>query len=141
GPYTVTFKGSLGHQDIAPLTGDASKLVHDQLLVYDAAKGELDFNFDIGTSIQISRPFSLDLSQLADLLGLSDAIKNVVKNLVGVSASGNLTVNAEATLHIRLGLDLSIASVSTTQNGNGTQDETQSVVTKSTSGSFTLTLP
>src|SRR5262249_11266429 len=116
GPYTVTFQGSLGHQDVAQLQADASKLVHDQVLVYDAATGELDFSFDVGTSVQISRPFSLSLSDLLNQLfggGSTSTLKDVLSSIVGVSATGQLSVNAQATLSIRLGLDLSTVAIST----------------------------
>ncbi len=142
GSFLVTFQGNLGMQAIPLLTADASGLAYVPsgqlpLLVYDPTTGELDFNFDIGTSVQISRPFSLDLSNL----GLPDAFANVVKSLVGVGASGNLSVTASAALHVRLGLDLNIDSISTTTPGTSTQSDVQSLVTKATGGSFNLIFP
>src|SRR5262249_37429350 len=73
--------------------------------------------------------------------GLNASIKSFISSLVGVSASGNLTLSADATLHLRLGLDLSIASISTTQNGDASHNEQQTLVLKATSGTFALTFP
>jgi len=141
GGFDVTFIGDLGDQAVPLLTADASKLVKDTLLVYDQSTGELDFNFDLGTSVQIARPFSLDLRQLFGLLGLTGTLASVANSLVGVGASGNLSVNASAALHIKLGLDLNIVSMTETHAGTVSQDEVQTLVIKGTSGSFKLMFP
>src|SRR6185295_16405929 len=61
--------------------------------------------FDLGASIQIARPFNLDLSSITD--SLPGPLAGIVNTLIGAGGSGNLTVNVGANLHIALGLDLS----------------------------------
>src|SRR5205823_1492387 len=113
------------------------------LLAYDASKGELDFNLDLGKTVTLARPFSLDLVQLLSALNLSSTLQSIAKSLVGVGASGNLTVTADATLHLRLGLDLNTVATGTTTQGSASpsQDEIQSLVLKATAGSFKLSFP
>ena len=82
---------------------DATKLVKTSLLTY--VNGEIDFAFDLGASIQIARPFNLDLSSITD--SLPGPLAGIVNTLIGAGGSGNLTVNVGANLHIALGLDLS----------------------------------
>ncbi|MGH9259202.1 MAG: hypothetical protein ACRD08_04770, partial [Acidimicrobiales bacterium] len=83
-------------------------LIRDQLgipdalppvLSFDPLTGVLGIDFSLGTSVDLARPFNLDLADA----GLPD----VFSSLVGVSASGNLAVNAGVTLDLELGLDLS----------------------------------
>ena len=69
------------------------------------SNGEIDFEFDLGASIQIARPFNLDLSSITD--SLPGPLAGIVNTLIGAGGSGNLTVNVGANLHIALGLDLS----------------------------------
>ena len=57
GGYLVTFNVN-GAQPL--FFADATKLVKTNLLTY--VNGEIDFEFDLGSSIQIARPFNLDLS-------------------------------------------------------------------------------
>src|SRR6185312_5049140 len=89
----------------------------------------------------LSRPFSLDLSQLLGALGLSGTLASVANSLVGVGASGTISVNASAAFHLRLGLDLNTVSTGTTTQGDGTHNEVQTVVLKATGGSFKLSFP
>jgi len=145
GGFAVTFQGSLGDQPVSLLQADATRLVfvetgHLPLLVYDVTTGQLDFNFDLATSVQITRPFSLNLSQLLSALGLSDSLAAVANSLVGVGAGGNLSVTANAALHVRLGLDLNTTSLSST-DGTATSNEVQTLVLKATGGSFKLIFP
>jgi hypothetical protein len=81
------------------------------VLSFDKATGVLNFSFDLGGSVQLARPFSLDLESVKN--SLPDALK-VVASIVGLSASGNLAVSASANLELRLGLDLAAPNVVTT---------------------------
>ena len=100
GGYLVTFNVN-GPQSL--FFADATKLVKTNLLTY--VNGEIDFAFDLGASIQIARPFNLDLSSITD--SLPGPLAGIVNTLIGAGGSGNLTVNVGANLHIALGLDLS----------------------------------
>src|SRR5258708_12142149 len=66
---------------------------------------------------------------------------SIANSLVGVGASGNLSVNASAMLHVKLGLDLNIVSMSETTLGDSSHNEVQTLVLKGTGGNFTLTSP
>src|SRR5258708_11978026 len=66
---------------------------------------------------------------------------SIANGLVGVGASGNLSVNASAMLHVKLGLDLNIVSMSETALGDSSHNEVQTLVLKGTGGNFTLTSP
>ena len=56
GGFDVTFTGDLGDQAVPLLTADAGELVNVSLLSYHQDTGELDFDFDIGTSVSIVKP-------------------------------------------------------------------------------------
>ena len=102
------------------------------------ATGVLNFNLDLGGSVQLARPFSLDLESVKD--SLPEALK-VVASLVGLSASGNLAVSASANLELRLGLDLAgpVVVTTTTQGDNSpTVNEIQTLLVKATSGTYTI---
>src|SRR5258708_29388314 len=66
---------------------------------------------------------------------------SIANSLVGVGASGNLSVNASAMLHVKLGLDLNIVSMSETTLGDSSHNEVQTLVLKGTGRNFTLTSP
>ena len=130
--YMITFLNP-GNKNVAQLSGVS------QLLSYNKATGVLDFSVDFGAGVQLTRPFSLDLTQA----GLPDALKAVL-SLVGFSAEGNLAVSANATLKLRLGLDLAAPIVikTTTQGGKGLplSNEVQTLKVHATGGSYKLTL-
>ena len=80
----------------------ARRLPHARL---QPATSELNFDLDLPISTQVSRPFNLKLTDISgELPGL---LAGIADALVGVSASGNLAVDATANLRLRLGLDLS----------------------------------
>ncbi|HET7129920.1 MAG TPA: hypothetical protein VFJ93_12675, partial [Gaiellaceae bacterium] len=102
GDYTITFNTN-GAQPL--FLSDATKLVKTSILSYDAGTGQITFEFDLGASTQIARPFNLDLT---DVLGtLPDPLNSIVSSMIGAGGNGNLTINLGANLHIALGLDLS----------------------------------
>ncbi|RMG89643.1 MAG: calcium-binding protein, partial [Chloroflexi bacterium] len=78
----------------------------------------LDLNFDL--TLSESYPFNLDLQDLADVLPSAMAtLISGLSNLVGVTASGNLSVEATANLNIALGLDFSeLSNIVTAPDSN-----------------------
>lgn len=68
-----------------------------------ASQPKINFSMALGLSEQASMPFNLDLDSVG---GLPD----IFTDLVGVSASGNLDVEASGTFHLEMGLDLAGAS-------------------------------
>jgi hypothetical protein len=68
-----------------------------EILAFDLDLGTLYFNFDFSASANTVRPFNLDLA---------DAGLGVFSQLVGLSASGNLGVQAAIDFALKLGLDL-----------------------------------
>ncbi|MDT8405613.1 MAG: hypothetical protein RQ738_13680, partial [Sulfuriflexus sp.] len=67
------------------------------ILSIDTAEGTLYFDFGFASEVTTTRPFNLDLADLN--LG-------IFSQLVGLSASGNLGVQAGIELALKLGLDL-----------------------------------
>src|SRR5581483_7933688 len=97
--YSITFVPS-GAQPL--FTVDVSQLARGPPIVtWDNTHSEIDFQFDLGASISLSKPFALDLSSVFGSGGLG-AIANA---LIGAGASGSLTVNVGANLHVALGLN------------------------------------
>ena len=124
GFYTVTFVPT-GTQPL--FTVDTSELARGPpVVVWN--NGEIDFTFDLGASTQISKPFDLSLSSV---LG-NGALASIANALIGAGASGSLSVNLNADLHVVLGLDLSSPA---TVGGSG---GTQTVKLNATGGSFTI---
>ncbi len=74
-----------------------------QVLSFDALANTVDINLELAAGGDLVRPFSLDLAD-AGLPGF-------VTDLVGVGASGNLLLNANAALALRMGIDLGARSV------------------------------
>ena len=105
--YAVEFQNALGGMDVPALVADATKLVNAALLEWDAAAHELDFNFDLGASTSLTRPFSLDLASLVGSpSGFLGELLSAATSFVGIGGSGSLSVSASATLHLKLGLTL-----------------------------------
>ena len=96
--YTVTFN----HPGTrAPFSTNVSNLARGPpILTWN--NGEIDFNFDLKTSVQKTVPFDLSL---ADLIG-SGGLADIANALIGLGGSGSLTLDASADLHIALGLQL-----------------------------------
>ncbi|HEY2542049.1 MAG TPA: hypothetical protein VGH92_03255, partial [Gaiellaceae bacterium] len=96
--YTITFN----HPGTrAPFSTNVSNLARGPpLLTWN--NGEIDFNFDLKTSVQKTVPFDLSL---ADLIG-SGGLADIANALIGLGGSGSLTLDASADLHIALGLQL-----------------------------------
>ena len=95
--------------------------------------GEIDFTFDLGTSVSLTRPFDLDLSSIT--ASLPGALAGIANALIGASASGSLTVNASANLHVALGLDL--GQPASLDTSGGTAATTLKI--SATGGTFTVT--
>ena len=119
-------------------TVDTSQLARgpptDQIVQWNS--GEIDFQFDLGASVQLSKPFDLDLSSVFG----NGALASIANALIGAGASGSLSVNIGATLHVALGLDLSSpATVTTTTQGSSGHSEVDTVKLNATGGSFTVT--
>ncbi|MEX2645398.1 MAG: choice-of-anchor D domain-containing protein [Gaiellaceae bacterium] len=68
------------------------------ILSFNVGTGTLNFDFSYGTSVAISRPFSLSLADAG--------LPAFLSSIVGVSASGTLNASASLTLDLKLGLDL-----------------------------------
>ena len=125
--YTITFVET-GAQPL--FTVDTSELARGPpILTWDNATSQIKFTFDLGASIQISKPFDLDL---ASVFG-NGALASIANALIGAGASGSLSVNIGAQLHVVLGLDLSSPATV------GGSNLSQSVQLNATGGSFTLT--
>ena len=132
--YTIVFTPP-GAQPI--FVSDATELARGPPLVsWDGTHNEIDFAFDLGANVSISKPFDLDLSSITNLL--PGALAGIVNALIGAGASGNLSVNLGANLHVALGLSLAgpISVGTTTEGGSGSEVET--VALNATAGSFTL---
>ena len=85
----------------APFSTNVSNLARGPpILTWN--NGEIDFNFDLKTSVQKTVPFDLNLSDLIGSGGLAD----IANALIGLGGSGSLTLDASADLHIVLGLQL-----------------------------------
>jgi Ca2+-binding RTX toxin-like protein len=69
------------------------------ILSWDPTNSVVNFDFNFGESVSVSRPFSLSLADAP--------LPDFLTSIVGVSASGTLTANASLTLQLKLGLDLS----------------------------------
>jgi hypothetical protein len=69
------------------------------VLSYNADDQVLGIEFDLNKSIALSRPFDLDLQDAG--------LPSYVTNLVSLSASGSLNVNAGIDFDLKLGMDLS----------------------------------
>jgi len=69
----------------------------DSILSFDTTDKILGFDFGFSSSANLVRPFNLDLA---------DANLGIFSQLVGLSASGNLGVQAAIDLNLKLGLDL-----------------------------------
>ena len=98
--------------------------------------GEIDFTFDLKTSVQTTKPFDLDLSQLIGSGGLAD----IANALIGLGGSGSLSLDASADLHIalalQLGQHLDIGSGPSLDASGGQHAIT--LTTNATGGTFTL---
>ena len=132
-PFTIVFNHNGAR---TPFSADPTSLARGPpLLAYD--NGVITFTFDLGTSVQLNRPFNLDLSSLlGDQLGPFASIANA---LIGLGGSGTLTLNASAQLHVSLGLDLSSAlMVTTTTPGSTGVSEVETVKINATGGTFKL---
>ena len=132
--YTITFNHDGAR---APFSSDPTQLARGPpLLTWN--NGEVDFTFDLGTSVQLTRPFDLDLSQLTS--SLPSALASIANALIGAGGSGTLTLNAGATLHVALGLDLSSALTvnTTTQGVQGTTSEVDTAKINAPGGTFKL---
>ena len=130
GSYTITFVPT---GTMPTFTVDSSQLARgppaSQIVKWDNANSQIDFDFDLQASIQISKPFDLDLSQLVG----AGALAAIANALIGAGASGNLAVNIGATLHVALVLDLSSPATV------GGSNLSQTVALNATGGSFMLT--
>ena len=130
GSYTITFVPT---GTMPTFTVDSSQLARgppaNQIVKWDNANSQIDFDFDLQASIQISKPFDLDLSQLVG----AGALAAIANALIGAGASGNLAVNIGATLHVALVLDLSSPATV------GGSNLSQTVALNATGGSFMLT--
>ena len=69
------------------------------VLSYNIADEVLDFDFGLSKSVDLTRPFNLDLADAG--------LPAMFTNLVSLSASGNLDLSASIDLALKLGLDLS----------------------------------
>src|ERR1051325_10333004 len=141
GRYTITFQGKFSgtSTDLPVLVADTKMLVGTEILDFDTKTGILNFNLDIPFRVGLARPFSFDPGQLAAArLHLPDAI-SAITSFVSLSASGNLDVNASATIHLRLGLDLTGPVVINTTDQGKAVDEVQTIkVSSGATGTFKL---
>lgn len=88
------------------------------ILSFDSATGDVVFNFQFLRSINLSRPFNLDLAGVAGL-------PSWATSLVGASASGNLGVNASLDLAFVLGFDVETLSFYLVTDDTGTPGTTE----------------
>src|SRR3989441_3589706 len=141
GHYHVVFQGKFSSTttDLPDLVADTKMLVGTQILDLDTKTGVLNFSLDFPFSVGLARPFSFDLGKLAALgLNLPPAI-SAITSFVSLSASGNLDVNASATIHLRLGLDLAGPIVINTSAQGSAVDEIQTIkVSSDATGTFKL---
>ncbi len=130
--YTITFNHP-GQR--APFSTNVSNLARGPpILTWN--NGEVDFSFDLKTSIQKAVPFDLSLSDLIGSGGLAD----IANALIGLGGSGSLTLDASADLHIALGLQLGqhldIGDGQNLDTGDGQHAVT--LTQNATGGTFTL---
>ena len=143
GGYRVTFQGTLANTDVDPIAADATKLTKDDLISFDAAAGEIDFNFVLAFSASLTQPFNLNLQDLVHLIGSGNSFLNTIagiaSSIVGIGGNGSLSLTAQGELDLKLGLSFSAgADVTTTTAGTSTTNEVQKLHITESSGTYTL---
>ena len=143
GGYRVTFQGALANTDVDPIAADATKLTKDDLISFDAAAGEIDFNFALAFSASLTQPFNLSLQDLVPLIGSGNSFLNTIagiaSSIVGIGGNGSLSLTAQGELDLKLGLSFSAgADVTTTTAGTSTTNEIQKLHITESSGTYTL---
>jgi Ca2+-binding RTX toxin-like protein len=102
--FDITFLNP-GDQNVDMLIADATRLTSVNILSLFTGGGDFVLNFDFlfSRAVNVTRPFSLDLSAL---LGSIPGIGDALSSIVSADASGNLNVNASVNFALKMGLDL-----------------------------------